>query len=134
MQFSVRVIKLVGSLPAGKAGDVIGRQLLKSGTSIGANYREAIRASSRRQFVTTMEIAEREASETLYWIDLLSAAALMKPHRLTLIRKECNELIAILTATCRTAKLHSKPSSLQIQNPKPEIRHPVPVDRDQPND
>jgi hypothetical protein len=57
--FAVRIIKLVVALPRNRAGDVLGRQILKSGTSVGANYREALRASSRRHFVTTLEIAIR---------------------------------------------------------------------------
>lgn len=116
MSFSIRVVKLVSSLPAGKISDVLGKQLLKSGTSIGANYREALRASSRRHFITTMEIAEREAAETLYWLDVLAAATLIKPERLLLIRNECNQLVSILTATSRTTKLRSRPDSLQIPN------------------
>jgi len=63
---SLRIIKLTTALPKGRASDVIGKQLLKSGTSLGANYREAGRASSTKHFVNTLEIAHREADETLY--------------------------------------------------------------------
>jgi four helix bundle protein len=103
-KLALRVIRLVASLPAGRVGDVLGRQLVKSGTSVGANYREACRASSRRHFVTTLEISAREADESLYWLELLSESALVKPSRLAALMAECNEIVAILTAACRTAK------------------------------
>jgi four helix bundle protein len=102
--FAVRIIRLVAALPKGRTGDVLGRQVLKSGTAIGANYCEGLRASTRRHFVTTLEIAQREADETLYWLDLIAEAELVKSERLKGIRKECDELLCILTATIRTAK------------------------------
>ena len=103
-KFSVRIIKLVAALPRNRAGDVLGRQLLKSGTSIGANYREALRASSRRHFVTTQEIAAREGEETLYWLELLAESEVIKPSRLSDLTQECHEFVAILTATIITTK------------------------------
>jgi four helix bundle protein len=102
--FALRIIKLAAALPRDRIGDVIGRQILKSGTSFGANWREAARASSKRHFVSTAEICVREADETLYWLDLLSASATLKPARLAQIRDECNQLVAILTATVKKAK------------------------------
>ena len=65
-KFALRIIRLVSSLPRDKTGDILGRQLLKSGSSIGANYREALRASSKKHFISTVTIALREADETLY--------------------------------------------------------------------
>jgi four helix bundle protein len=103
-QFAVRIIKLAASLPPNRFGDVLGRQILKSGTSVGANYREALRASSRRHFISTLEISVREADETLYWLDLLGESGLVKPKLLANLMDEANQLIAILTATIRTAK------------------------------
>ena len=102
--FALRVVKLVNELPKERTGEVFGRQLLKSGTSVGANYREALRASSRRHFVSTLEIACREADETLYWLELLTETGLINPARLTSLVDECQQLIAILTATIRTTK------------------------------
>ncbi len=112
--FAVRIVKLVAALPNGRIFDVLGKQILKSGTSIGANYREAVRASSRRHFVTNLEVVQREADETLYWLDLLSETELVKPNRLTALKTECNELLSIITATIRTTKKctpdkHQKP-------------------------
>ena len=103
-EIALRIIRLVVQLPSGRIGDVLGRQILRSGTSVGANYREALRASSRRHFISYIEIASREAEETYYWLDLLTAAEIVKPARLAGLQKECTELVAILTATGRTAK------------------------------
>ena len=98
-QFAVRIVKLAAALPRNRIGDVLRRQVLRSGASIGANYREALRASSRRHFVTTLEIAIREGEETLYWLELLAESATIKPSRLSDLARECNELVAIFTAT-----------------------------------
>lgn len=103
-EYAVRIIRLVSSLPHGKIGDILGRQVLKSGTSIGANYREAIRASSRRHFITTLEIVQREAEETQYWLELLVDAEVVPPTRLKPLLEETAELQAIVTASIRTAK------------------------------
>ncbi len=103
-QFALRIIRLATKLPSGRVADVIGRQLLKSGTSVGANYREAQRASTKRHFVSIIEIATREADETLYWLELLEESETIKPALLTDLMKECTELLAILVATGRSAK------------------------------
>jgi four helix bundle protein len=103
-QFVLRVIRLVTKVPTGRVGDVIARQVLRSATSVGANYREALRASSKRHFISFVEIASREADETLYWLELLVESGMIKPALLTGLMKECNELVAILTATGRSAK------------------------------
>lgn len=85
----------------------MGRQVLKSGTSIGANYREAARASSKRHFITTLEIAQREADETLYWLELLIDTETVSRQQLSELIKGCDELVAILTAAIKTAKSRS---------------------------
>ena len=74
--FALRVIQFVSSLPTNKIADVLGYQVLKSGTAIGANYREANRAESRKDFVHKIGIVEKEASETQYWLDLLQESAI----------------------------------------------------------
>jgi len=102
--FALRVIKLVGALPRNPVADVLGRQLMKSGTSIGANYREAQHASSRRHFATTLEIAQREADESLYWLELIATSGIIKPARIDPLQAECAELLSILTAAVRRAK------------------------------
>ena len=80
-QFALRVIKLVSSLPKSKTTDVIGYQLLKSGTSIGANYREAVRAESKADFIHKIGIAEKEAGETQYWLELLTELDIVKKEK-----------------------------------------------------
>jgi four helix bundle protein len=102
--FALRSIKLANSLPIGRLGDVLGRQLLKSGTSIGANWREACRASSKRHFVSTTEICLREADETLYWLELLSESNIVKASRLDAMKDECHQLVAIFATTVKRAK------------------------------
>lgn len=106
--FALRVIRLVGALPNNRIGDILGRQLLRSGSSVGANYREALRGSSRKQFLYSTEIALREADETLYWLELIAESALLKRARMMDIMRECNELVAILTATVRTTKRNAR--------------------------
>ena len=103
-QFALRIIRLSAALPKTREADVLGRQLLKSGTSIGANYREAVRASSRRHFVSNLEICLREGDETIYWLELLAEAGIVPEKRLSDLLDECNQLVAIMTATVRTAK------------------------------
>lgn len=104
MAFGVRVIKLVDALPQSQASWVIGRQMLKSGTSIGANYREALHASSPRHFITVMELAQREASETAYWIELIINAGLLPAEKVEPLLDESRQLYAILTKTILTRK------------------------------
>ena|SRR5688572_13410356 len=102
--FALRTIKMTSALPRGRAADVVGRQVLKSGTSIGANWREACRASSKRHFITTTEICLREADETLYWLELLSESGVIKPAGLAARIDECNQLVSIFVATVVNAK------------------------------
>jgi len=102
--FAVRIVRLVSALPNNRIGDVLGRQVLKSGTSIGANYREASRASSKRHFITTLEITQREADETLYWLELLIDTQTMSSQQLAELIQECDEIVAMLTTAIKTAK------------------------------
>ena len=102
--FALRIIRICDKLPQNNMGWVLGKQLLKSGTSIGANYCEALRASSRAHFITILEIALREAAETKYWLEILSESEIVKPVLLVEIDNECEELIRILTATVKSSK------------------------------
>lgn len=103
-QFALRVIRLVESLPTGRTADVIGRQLLRAGTSVGANYRSACRARSSADFRSKMGIVEEEADESAYWMELLIEAGLMKPKRLEKLLQEANELTAIIVASIKTSR------------------------------
>jgi len=102
--FALRIIKLVNSLPKGQVGNVIGYQLLKSGTSVGANYREAVRAESKADFIHKIGIVEKEANETLYWLELLVESGTVKEENLADMMDENGQLLAIFTATGRSAK------------------------------
>jgi four helix bundle protein len=103
-QFALQIINLVARLQKSKAADVLGYQLLKSGTSIGANYREANRAQSREDFIHKIAICEKEAAETEYWLELLVEGSLLPAEALQLLLEESRELLAIFVASGRTAK------------------------------
>jgi len=102
--FALRVIRFVEGLPKGKVAHVLGYQLLKSGTSIGANYREANRAESHDDFIHKIGIVEKEASETEYWLELFDEADIGNVEERGWLLREARELVAIFTATGRTAK------------------------------
>jgi len=97
--FALEVVKLVEALPPGKTCDVLGRQLLRSGTSVGANYRAACRAKSPADFIFKMGIVEEEADESGFWIDLLVATGKLNESKAASLLKECNELVAIVVAS-----------------------------------
>ena len=107
-QFALRVIRLVESLPNGRTAEVIGRQLLRSGTSVGANYRAACRAKSTADFISKMGTVEEEADESSYWMELLVEAEIVKADRLESLMKEADELLAITVASVNTAKKRSR--------------------------
>ncbi len=102
--FALRLMKLVDAMPRGLAGQVVGRQLLRSATSVGANYRAACRAQSRAEFAAKLSIVVEETDETLYWLELLDESGLIKPERLAELLQEANELLAIVIASRKTAK------------------------------
>jgi four helix bundle protein len=117
--FALRVIKLVDAMPRSLAAQVIGRQLLRSATSMGANYRAACRAQSHADFAAKLSVVVGEADETVYWLELRESS-LLKPERLAKILKEANELVAIAVASRKTAKAggskQSKSTLLSIVN------------------
>ena len=102
--FALRIIKFAATLPADRVGDVIKYQLVKAGTSIGANYREANRAESRNDFIHKIDIVEKEASECQYWLELCDEARFGDAKQLVWLLQECGELLAIFTSSGRTAK------------------------------
>ena len=97
-QFAVRIITLSAQLPSTPEGNVSRYQLVKSGTSIGANYREANRAVSKADFRNKISICEKEASETQYWLEVIMEAGLMPSEQVEPDYKECSELLAIFTS------------------------------------
>ena len=101
---ALRVIRLCGALPSHGAGQVIGRQLLRCGTSVGANYRAACRARSRADMAAKLAIVEEEADETLYWLELLVESELLPAPRVAELHRETNEILAMAIASRRTLR------------------------------
>ena len=102
--FAVRFIKAFARLPKDEATRTIGRQFLRSGTSLAANYRSACRARSAADFISKISIVAEEADETLFWFELLSEADLVKVNLIEPLMKECQELLKIFSASFATAK------------------------------
>ena len=117
-QFSLRVIKLVGALPRNVEGRAIGSQLVRSGTSVGANYRAACRGRSRNEFVAKLGIVEEEADESAFWMELIIESGLMKQGLVEPLLQEANELTAIITASRKSAAaVHSNQASSRSARP-----------------
>lgn len=102
--FALRIIKLYTALPKTTEAQVIGKQVLKSGTSVGAHYREARRAKSNAEFISKLEGGLQELDETAYWLELLSESGIMKPDRLKPLQDEVEELIAIFVTMVKKVK------------------------------
>ena len=102
--FAVAVIEFVSSMPRGDAASVVSRQLLRSATSIGANYREANRAESKADFIHKTSLAQKEAAETDYWLQICQRAKLGRLAAANELAGEARELLAILTTINRKAK------------------------------
>src|SRR5438094_92232 len=102
--FALRVLKLVDALPKTTAGRALASQIVRSGTSVAANYRAACRARSTSDFIAKMGIVEEETDETLFWLELLEESDLISAANLISIKKEADELIAITVASIKTAR------------------------------
>ena len=103
-QFGLRVVRMFSRLPKTTEAQVLGKQILRSGTSVGANYREAYRARTRPEFIAKCGDSLRELEETSYWIELLLEAGIVSPEKLAALRQECDELIAIFVTILRRSK------------------------------
>jgi four helix bundle protein len=102
--FALRILRLYRALPFNQESRTLGRQLLRSGTSAGANYRAACRARSRAEFIAKLGIVLEEADETLFWLEFLLEAGIVQPEKLGPLVKEANELTSIFVTSIRTAK------------------------------
>jgi four helix bundle protein len=102
--FALDIINFVAALPSSRTSEVMARQLLKSGTSVGANSREAGRAESPQDFIHKIAICEKESAETQYWLELFLEGKLAEPQKCEILRAEASELLAIFVASGRTAK------------------------------
>ena len=126
-KFALDIIELVETLPNDRVSNVLGNQLLRSGTSVGANYRSANRAKSPADFIAKMGIVEEEADESAYWIDLLEAARRLPAVKAQPLVREAGELTAIAIASIRTARRtasESKSNSRTITVPRSALRTP----------
>lgn len=102
--FALRVVRLYSSLPKTTEAQVIGKQLLRSGTSVGAHYREGSRARSNAEFISKIEGGLQELEESSYWMELLVEASIVSNERLVPLLDEANQLTAILTTCVKSAK------------------------------
>jgi four helix bundle protein len=118
--FALRVLKLVDTLPKTTAGRALGSQIVRSGTSVAANYRAACRARSTADFIAKMGIVEEEADETLFWLELLEESQLVPAAKLPAIKREANELIAITVASIKTAR-RNRTADSEIRIPNSEF-------------
>ena len=112
--FGLRILKLVDHLPRSTSGRAIGNQLVRSGTSVGANYRAACRSRSRAEFAAKLGVVAEEADETVYWLEVIRDGNLLPAKKLTELLKAADELTAIFTAGRRTS------SRNQTSNIKPQ--------------
>jgi four helix bundle protein len=106
--FGIRCVRLVETLPKSMPAQTIGRQLIRSATSVGANYRGAVRGRSRADFVSRMGIVEEECDESPHWIDVLVELGFVSGKRIEQLRNEANEIIAITVSSIKTARKNSK--------------------------
>jgi four helix bundle protein len=101
---ALRVIKLVDAMPKGKTSDVISRQLLRSATSVAANYRAACNAQSRADMLRKLKIVEEEADETLFWLELIVESGLIKEKRVGQLQDETKQILKMVVASIKTLK------------------------------
>ena len=106
-QFALRIIRLFSRLPKTTEAQVIGRQVLRSGTSVGANYREAYRARSKAEYVAKLGNSLMELEETGYWFELLTDSGIVASHKMNGLAAECDELIAIFVTSIKKSKSFS---------------------------
>ena len=102
--FAVRVVKLYKSLPVSADAQVLGKQLLRSGTSVAANYRASCRARSRAEWISKIGLVVEEADQSVFWLEMLADCNVVSAHKLEALTDEAQQLCAIFTASRRTAK------------------------------
>src|SRR5213080_1265993 len=102
--FALQIIRMFAAIPKTTEAQVLGKQLLRSGTSVGANYREAYRGRSKAEFISKCGDSLRELEETAYWLELLVDAKIVPAQKLSALRQECDELIAIFVTILKRSK------------------------------
>jgi four helix bundle protein len=103
-QIGVDVLKLISELPQNQTSWIIVKQIVRSSTSIGANYRAACRGKSAADFINKLTIVEEESDETLYWLEVIELAGLAKPDRTSMLKDELNQIIAMTVASIKTSR------------------------------
>ncbi len=103
-KLAVRIIKMSEAIPATRAGDIIARQIIRSSTSVGSNYRAACRPKSKADMINKLKIVEEEADETLFWQELLIETDLMTQRQLQNLMQETNEILAMTVASIKTLR------------------------------
>lgn len=106
--YANRVVRVCDSLPDGWVAQTLGKQLLRSGTSVGANYRAVCRAKSNADFINKLRIVEEECDESLFWMEILSDNQLVSASRLKKLMQEGNEILAIVVSSAKTARNSSR--------------------------
>ena len=109
--FALRVVRLVEALPKTRTADVIGRQLLRCGTSVGANYRAACRANSPADFIAKLKIVEEECDEAMYWIELLIESRQIEARLVSDLLQEADEILSMIVSSLKTARNRDNPQS-----------------------
>jgi four helix bundle protein len=107
-KFTLRVLKMFQALPKIEEARIIGRQVLRSGMSVGANYRAACRARSIKEFISKLNIVTEEADETVFWFEILIDGGIVRERKLAALKQEAEELLAIFGASLRTARRRSR--------------------------
>jgi len=123
-QFGLRAIRVVQALPNGKVADVIGRQLLRAATSVGANYRSALRGRSTAEFLSRLGVVEEETDESPYWMEMLVEADLVGQQRLTALMKEANEIASIIVAAIKTTRSRHRRAKAASGNARRDTVNP----------
>jgi four helix bundle protein len=114
---ALRIIRLVETLPKNQTSSVVGKQLLRSATSVGADYRAACRGKSPADMISKLSIVEEEADESMYWMELLVEAGLVSEAKLRNLMNEMNEVVAMTVASIKTLRAHN----INSATPKPKI-------------
>lgn len=117
-RFALRVIRMTDSLPRKMSSEVLGRQVLRSATSVAANYRSACRAKSRPDFISKMGTVEEEADETGLWLELIGESGLLPSSKLDELHREAGELTAITVTSIRTARKRSASPHSALRTPQ----------------
>lgn len=105
-QFALRVVRMYGNLPKTPTAQVLGKQVLRSGTSVAANFREASRARSDTEFVAKLGVVEQELDETMLWFELLTEGGVVPGERMQPLHQEADELLRIVVASIKKTKFH----------------------------